>query len=152
MHLPARALTVKLLLSTAAAATLVLAPATAHATESAPTGSVAVSAVAEPPPGSSIPIGPAVYPGDPVAARFLGDDVRVRSYPDTSDGRIVSVGQRFHRVDAHCYRIMRTAAARGNATWIYVSHRQASGDDQRGWVNSRYLAYRANIDRCSPGV
>lgn len=153
MHLPARALTVKLLLSTAAAATLLLAPATALATESAPTSSrVAVSAVAEPPPGSPIPIGPAVYPGDPVAARFLGDDVRVRSYPDTRDGRIVSVGQRFHRVDAHCYRVMRTAAARGNATWIYVSHRQASGDDQRGWVNSRYLAYRANIDRCSPGV
>lgn len=133
------------LLGCALVGALVLAPGTAHA-------AAHEDARSDPPPGSSTPIGPAVYPGDPVRARFLGDQVRIRSYPDTADGRVLSMGRRTDRVDAHCYRTMRTSAAGGSATWIYISHRQVSGDDLQGWVNSRYLLAKRSLPRCSPGV
>lgn len=134
-------LAVNLLLTAATATGLMLAPATALA-QTPPA----------PPPVSSVPIGSAVYPGDRVEARFLGDDVRVRSYPDVRDGRVVSLGQRYHQVDAHCRRLMRTSADRVDRTWIYVSHRQSTGEDLRGWVNSRYLRADHRLPRCSPGV
>jgi len=134
-------LVVNLLLSTATATGLILAPATASA-QTPPS----------PPPGSSVPIGSAVYPGDRVAARFLGDDVRVRSYPDVRDGRVLSLGQRHHQVEAHCTRLMRASADRVDRTWISVSHRQSTGEDLRGWVNARYLRAEHRLPRCSPGV
>lgn len=134
-------LAVNLLLIAATATGLILAPTPAQAQTPPP-----------PPPGSSVPIGSAVYPGDRVEARFLGEDVRVRSYPDIRDGRVVSLGQRYHQVDAHCTRLMRASGNRVNPTWIYVSHRQITGKDLRGWVNSRYLRADQRLPRCSPGV
>lgn len=130
---------VDLLISAAVAAALLLTPA--------PT-----QAQTPPPPGDPVPIGAAVHPGDRVDARLLGTDVRVRSYPDTRDGHVLSLGQRHHQLDAHCTRLMRTSGNRIDPTWIYVTHRQISGEDLRGWVNSRYLRADRPLPRCNPGV
>lgn len=109
-------------------------------------------AAAEQPPTDPTPIGPAVYPGDPILGYFTAPNVNVRLHPWTSS-HITAIGQPWHLMGVRCAAVGVAPAGQTDPTWYFVLlHHTEAHHDYSGWVYSHLVGTFPHIPRCGPGV
>jgi hypothetical protein len=115
----------------------------------APRASLAEASV---PSAVPVPIGPAVYPGTPIAGWIIERNAVVRLSP-WPQGTVVARAQPWHVLDVHCRRATADPTGRASQTWFRVTlhHREARRDYQ-GWATAAAVYTSPSVPRCGPGL